>query len=259
MLDYDRLIAEVRLDLDQPDAHAPGMDLILQKAGDVAQLRHSEQQNTGAGWSLRSYDITTQPGQPSYSLGGPEYGKPVRVHTIDPNNSFHATRKLDMTNRQDVDQLWRGETRARAGGAAHTAVAAIPYWEYNQPKLELVPIPNGNARYRIWFETGEIPEPRLGDTLPVNSPFHRYLRISAAIACLRYCWWSRLLGTEAAGVNPLDAMKAMQAYQAQIEDGLLKQEAEFRRAFEDYITTAFQAGTGEPNGYGDWVGDGLDW
>ena len=256
MLYFDRLIAEVRVDLHEPDINSPTDDNILQKAGDVVQLRHNEQNNTGVGWSVRSRDITTQPGQASYVMAENEvFGKPQRIHTVDPNNQFHVTGKIPIVERQDIEQYYDGSIRARLGSGYHTASCAVVYWQFGVPYVEFIPVPNGNATYRIWYETGEINEPNLGDNLPITSPFHRYVRVSTALACLAYCRWSRLLGEKPDAIEPERVLKIMQAYQAQLSPGLMKQELEYRAAFRDYIATAWQTGTGEPNPYGGGLDD----
>jgi hypothetical protein len=256
MLNYDRLIAEVRMDLNQPDDFAPSDDLILQKAGDVAQNRHLEQQNTGVGWSIGSKDIQTQPGQPSYSIGLDSlFGKPTRVHTIDPSNRFHVSRKIDFAERQDQDVLYQGPELSIIGSSYHTAACVIFEWQNGQARASFLPTPNGVASYRIWYETGELPEPTLGALIPVSSPFHRYLRISTSIACMGHCHWSRLLGPNAAKMEPERVMTIMERAAGRLEPGLFKQEAEFREIFEDYIQTAWQTGTGQPHGYADWSED----
>lgn len=251
MLNFDRLVAEVRTDLAEPDINSPTDDRILQAAGDVVQLRHNEASNSGVGWSVRSRDITTQPGQPSYLMAENEvFGKPQRIHTIDPQDPFHCTRKIDIIERQDIEERYQGPIQSRLGSSFHTAAAAVVYWEFGVPYIEFVPTPNGQATYRVWFETGEITEPNLGDNLPIAAPFHRYIRVSTALACLRYARWSRLLGDKPDKIDPISAMKIMQMQRAEIEPGLLRQELEYREAFRDYIATAWQTGTGNPSPYG---------
>jgi hypothetical protein len=257
-INYDRLIAEVRMDLNQPDDNQPSDDLILQKAGDVVQNRHLDQQNTGVGWSIGSKDITTQPGQPSYSLGlDAQFGKPTRVHTIDLANRYHTNRKIDFIERQDQDMLYQGPETAVVGSGYHTAACVIFEWQNGQARMNIVPTPNGIATYRVWYETGELPEPTLGSLIPVASPFHRFFRISTSIACLGYCNWARLLGLNATKMDPERVMAIMERQAGRIEPGLLKQEVEFRETFEEYIQTAWQTGTGQPHGYGDWAEDWI--
>ncbi len=260
MLNFDRLIAEVRTDLFEPDINSPTDDLILQKAGDIVQLRGNEQSNTGVGWSVRSRDITTQPGQASYLMTENQiFGKPQRIHTIKPNDPFHVSDKIPIVERQDIEQFYEGPGKSRLGSNYHTAACAVVYWEFNAPYIEFIPTPNGSATYRIWYETGEINEPNLGDNLPSTPPFQRYIRVSTALACLPYARWSRLLGDNPDKTDPMQAMKIMQAYQLQLQSGLMKQEVEFRKAWTDYIATGWQTGTGQPQPYGGYSDDFLSW
>ena len=254
---FDRLISEVRIDLDNPDPSAPNDDLIFLKAADVAQLRHNDAQNSPVSWSLRYWDLQALPGKEEYLIpAGEQFGKPARIHTIDLADRYHVSRKVEVSEIQNVDEFYRGPILAPASGRYHSAAVFLFYYRFGQPYLRLVPTPNENSRYRVWHETGELPEAALGDNLPTPGAFHRYLRISTAVACLAYCHWSRLLGDEPEKMEPEKILQIMQRYQKTLADGLLKQEIEFARAYDDYIETQQQSGVGEPNGYGDWAGDG---
>ena len=257
-INFDRLIGEVRTDLLNPDDYGPSDDFILQKAGDVIQNRHMEQQNTGVGWSMGSYDIRTQAGLPSYTVGlDAQFGKPVRIHTIDPSDPYHVTRKVDIVDRQQVDNYYQGSDRAFVGAEHHTAVLAVVEWQAGQPRITFIPTPNGAASYRVWYDVGEVADPTLGAILPVSPPLHRYIRISTSSACVPAASWQRLLGSNAAKMEPERKMALMERQQGVIMGGLVRQEAQFAAAYEDYIQTSFQPGTGSPHGYADYAEDGY--
>jgi hypothetical protein len=254
--DFDRVITDCRaIDLDNPDFSAPNDDAIFGKATDVAQLRHNEAQNSGAGWSIRWFDLTTQPGKAEYQVAASEgFGKPVRIHTIDPTNKHHCTRKVPVIDPREVEEFYQGPAQSPVGGQNHhTAVAFQFYYKYGLPFLKPEPTPSDTSKYRVWQETGEIPEPALASNLPVPDAFHRYLRISTSIAIIGQCWWTRLLGDNPNAIDPEKAMRIMRERRKDLLDGLLKQEIEFARQYEDWIATSTQSGTGEPNGYGDWA------
>ena len=244
------------MDLDNPDLSSPNDDLIFLKAADVAQLRHNDAQNSPVAWSLRYWDIQTSANKAEYLIpDGEQFGKPARIHTIDVNDRYHETRKIDVTEIQNVDEFYQGPETA-VSSALHTAQVALFYYRNSSPYLRLVPTPNGSARYRVWHEIGELPEAGLGSYLPAPAAFHRYFRISTSVACLGYCHWSRLLGDQPEKIEPEKVLQIMRTYQKTLADGLLKQEVEFARSYDDYIETRQQSGTGQANGYGDWAGDG---
>src|SRR5262245_2433175 len=163
LFDYDRLIGEVRLDCNEPEGHAPNDDLVMQKAGDVAQLLVNELANTPQGWSQRFHDLTVQPNQSIYQIAVEPFSKPVRVHTIDPDDIYHRTRKIEFCERQNQDEFYQGQTTAGAG-CKHTARLMVLWWDQqlapaplapNPSRLvaqvEVVPVPVEAAIYRFWY------------------------------------------------------------------------------------------------------------
>ena len=258
MYDFDRVITDCRvIDLDHPDATVPNDDAIFGKACDIAQLRHNQAQNSAVAWSIQSFDLKTAPGKVEYPItAGEAFGKPVRIHTVDPSDRFHCTQKIPIVEVQEIDEYYRGPAQSRVGGAnRHSAVAFQLYWKFGQPFLRPEPIPNDTSTYRVWYETGEIPEPALASNLPAPGAFHRYLRISTSVAIISQCYWTRLLGDDPTKIEPERAIRIMRDQRRDLLDGLLKQEIEFARQYEDWIATSHQSGTGEGNPYGGWSED----
>src|SRR5262245_18424165 len=100
MYDFDRVINDCRvIDLDSHDITAPNDDSIFGKAIDVAQLRHNQAQNSDVASSIRWIDLKTSSGKAEYPIAlGEAFGKPVRIHTVDPSDRFHCTRKVPVVN-----------------------------------------------------------------------------------------------------------------------------------------------------------------
>lgn len=254
--DFDRIINDVRvIDLNHPDITQPNDDAIFGKAADVAQLRHNQAQNSAVAWSIRHLDLTMQPGKAEYQIAVDEaFGKPSRIHTLDTTDKFHVTRKIPVVGVHEVEEYYQGPAQSSAGGQHHhTAVVFQLYYKFGVPYLKPEPTPSDTSKYRVWYETGAIPEPSLADGLPVPDAFHRYLRISTSVAIIGQSWWSRLLGDNPSAIEPERALRIMREYRRDLLDGLLKQEIEFKEQYEDWIATDHQGGTGEPNGYGDWA------
>jgi hypothetical protein len=252
-LNYDRLLSEIRDDLDQPDMSAPSDDAIMRAIGDVSQLMHLQAQNTGEAWSHTYVDLTVSANQPYYALNEDRYGKPVRVYTVDPTDVNHISRKVDLVDRQDIEGYYSGRTVA-VDGRKHSAVAMVPYFTDGQAMYEVIPTPAQSATYRIWYETGDIPEPTRGGTIPTQSPFHRYVRVKAATLLLGKCSWSRILGTKANELPPGDVLKLQAAQADRLRPGLVALTAEYEREYKEYIANIQQSGTQEVFGYGDHMG-----
>jgi hypothetical protein len=256
MFDYDRLIGEVRLDCNEPEGHAPDDDLIMQKAGDVAQLLVSELANAPSGWSQRFHDLDVQPNTGIYQIPVEPFSKPVRVHTIDPDDQFHVTRKIDFCERQNQDEFYQGQTTALTG-CKHTARLMVLWWDQQTPpaplptvpdrlvaQLEVIPVPTEAARYRIWFNTGAIPEPSQNTVAPVPAQWYRYWRVETSLLTLRYCHWK---GRD---------QEARKAEIALIEPVLNRQSERFRDSWEQFKLTNRVSGSQEPHGYASWYLDG---
>lgn len=234
---YDQAIADIRLALLEPDNFAPTSDLLMQKLADVCQLLHLQVSNTAIGWSNYSTEITLGANEREYTIAaGQTYGKPVRLHSYDPTNPRIETKKIELIDR-NVMEAFRGTDSAI-------------YWfdaETRQPKLEFLQLWSEVRYLRLWWETGEIKTPNLGDTMPVNGPFHRYAVIKAAIAALGACEWSAL----AKGLPPAEAEKVFEARRKSLEVRLVKQELEFAATFDQWIWNNRETGTGHIPGYAD--------
>src|SRR5262249_27202059 len=140
------------------------------------------------GWSQRYYDLDAMPGEPFYELPiDKAFSKPVRVHTIDLTDRYHVTRKVDCCDRQNVDEFYRGPCRALSG--KHTAQWVVFSWDLGKLSLEIVPEPAEPAQYRIWYNTGIIPEPTPNANAPIPFEYFRYARIKTSMIVLRYCHW----------------------------------------------------------------------
>lgn len=256
MFDYDRLISEVWEDCGKPERHSPGDDLIMQKAGDVAQLLVNELANTPQGWSQRFHDLTVQPNQAIYQIPVEPFSKPVRIHTIDADDPFHVTRKVEWTERQQQDEFYRGPTTALTGWPHHTASLMIFFWDQQTPpapltatpqrlvaQLEVIPVPVEAAAYRIWYIANPIPEPSQNTIAPVPAEWFRYWRIKTSLATLRYCYWR--------GKDE----KATEQQIAKLEPALMMQVSEYKTAWDQFKLTSRVSGSQEATPYAAWYLD----
>jgi hypothetical protein len=253
MFDYDRLISEVWEDCGKPEHHAPGDDLIMQKAGDVAQLLVNELANAPPGWSQRFHDLDVVANQAIYPLPIEPFSKPVRIHTIDPDDIYHVTRKVEWCERQNLDEFYFGQTTALTGWPKHTARLMVISWDQQTPppplaptpqrlvaQLEVAPVPIEAARYRIWYNTGAIPEPSQNTVAPIPAEWYRYWRIETSLLTLRYCHWK--------GRDQVARKDEI----ATIEPVLLRQSKQFKDAWELFKLTNKVGGSQEPNAYAEW-------
>src|SRR5262249_37009012 len=240
----DRIIGEIRLECGTPEPNAPGDDLILMKIGDVAQLLQNQAQNTPHGWSVSYYDLPAQAGKSDDYLIPFEqsWGKPQRVHTILPTDRYHVNRSIPIYERQNIEEAYRGPqeavTRSHWNGP-HSAAAFIFYQKFGTPFCSIVPAPAEPALYRLWFETGAIPEPKAGENAPVLAPFVRYLRGKATLLVMSHCAWAG------------NSKQENRERRAELSEPLIPFANEWEKTWRGYIQTSHQWGTTEPVGYAD--------
>jgi hypothetical protein len=236
-IDYERLLSEVREDCGNPDPHTPTDDLILQKAGDDAQLLMNQMQNAPPGWSQHYKDLPVYPEKSIYVLENwDNFTKPVRVHTIDLNNPYHVNRKILTCERQNVDAFYEGSSVATAAG--WSAQVMVFYQHYAEHRVEILPAPNDAVWYRIWYNTGIIEDPMRANAAPVPPEYFRYLRLKTSLAVLPYCLWSgkddqvrflKIMGSVGSKKTP--------------GTGLLGKVREFSEEWENYIQTSRISGS----------------
>lgn len=232
-------IVEVRYHLGEPSEGSPSTRQILQKIKDVAQLLHLEMQNSAIAWDVANFQISTVVGQSDYLIpAAPEqFGKDFRVITIDPSNRFHVSREIRRCDMGDNDNFYNGPVQSNTNG--HSAVVCNFYRQGQAIYLRLVPSPGeGGKLYEIWYETASGLMDSTGDT-PVMAPFQRYLNIKAALSLLPLCKWGNLSGK--------DLTERMMAVQV----GLMSQAAEYKRVWDDWISSDRFDGTTTRIGYGE--------
>lgn len=236
-VDWERLLSDVRMELDNPSPHNPTDDLLMMKGGDEAQLLLNEMSNAPPGWSQTYHDLPVTPYKAIYDLEGIDnFSKPVRVHTIDPSDQYHNNRKIQTCERQNVDEFYSGAATASLSG--WSAEVMVFYQEYNVHKVEVFPAPLDAVRYRLWFNTGVIPDPTREAQVPTPPEYFRFLRLKTSLAALPYCRWSNLSEQQA-------NMKFKQ-----LADALLKKEIEQRESWRNFIQTSRRGGSTEPLAYG---------
>lgn len=237
IISYDRLFQETRVGLDDPDPHNPNDDLLMQLAGDEVQLCFNQQLNSPPGWSQQFTPLDVNSGQKIYDIENADgFSKPVRVHTVDPGNPLHVTRKVHFSDRQDVDEVYQGPDQIPIEG--WSAQRMIFFMENGVHKVEVFPQPYDARRYHIWYNTGAITEPALAGNIPVPAEFFRYIRIKVQIAAMPYC---RFNGKKA---DKDDYDRKMNAF--------IKREVENREAFLNFIQTSRRGGSTLPQAYGQW-------
>ena len=234
----DQSIVEVRYHLNEPSEGSPSTRQILQKLRDAAQLLHLEMQNTAIAWDVRTFPIFTVVGQSDYLIpaDAATFGKDFRVVTVDPNNPYHVSREIRRCDIGDNDNFYNGPVQAVASG--HSAVVCNFFRQSGAIYMKIVPSPGEAGKiYEVWYETAEPQMNALGDS-PTLAPFQRYLNLKAALTLLPLCKWGDLKGLE------------LQAQQVALGAGLTAQITEYKKAWQDWISSDREDGTSIRLSYG---------
>lgn len=243
-LHVERIIGEVRLDCNNPDAHAPSDDQIVQKIADCAQMLANELANQQPSWSLEIQLIPAGLFDKPYRLNFPSLGKPTRLHTYDPSNPQRSNEPLTLVRPQELTLPSNSETGERQA-AFHYPLDGMPYLQVQPPFLEPTAL-------KLWYETGELPELTLNSNpLPVMPQFHRYLRTLVDLEVLGFCEWTRLLlGKD---LEPFQRAKLFDTERARLLPVLAAKEQRERQSWNIFIATGFQDGDGGCRPYAAWM------
>lgn len=234
----EQSIVEVRYHLNEPSEGSPSTRQILQKLRDAAQLLHLEMQNTAIAWDVATFPIFTIVGQADYLVpaDAATFGKDFRVVTVDPGNTYYTSREIRRCDIGDIDNFYNGPVQSPASG--HSAVVCCFFRQAGGIYMKLVPSPGeAGKQYEVWYETAEPQMASLGSS-PTIAPFQRYLNIKAALILLPLCKWGDLKGKE------------LRDYQAALAAGLNMQAAEYKKAWQDWISSDREDGTTVRLSYG---------
>lgn len=238
---FTRIIGETRQDCANPEQNSPTDDLILQRVGDVSQQLQNQAQNSSFSWDVGYVDLDVQADKGEYLIPDTKRGGKVQwIHTIQPADRFHVNRPVPVIERQHQPEIYQGPATGLNGNfssSQHSAVAMIVYYTSGSLNIEVVPKPQAACTYRIWFESGEIPEPLLNGKVSNLVPFHRFVRLKTSYLVLPYCEWGGLSRSEA------------REYRAELRGPMEPFLLQWERDYANYISTSHQAGYESGGGF----------
>lgn len=231
------LEAALRSTLLYPDNESPNRVQTWHAINSNAQLLFLQGQNTRCAWSISSFILPVSAGQSDYVIPAMDFGKDLLVETIDESDPYHVAREIPRIDLQDKG-LWYNST-GRANAANWTASAFSFYRsESGVPMVKIIPESAGSVSYKVWYETTD------GEFSAYSSAFKfpqfiHLLRYKTALELLPYCRWSSL------------SLQEAQMRASSLAMVMEKKEAEYQRAFDDYISSTRDEGSFERAGYGD--------
>lgn len=195
MATYSQINAEVRGLLIEPSPDRPSEPFVFRHLKLNAQLLFNQGINAPPSWCLAYYDLNVTEGEgDTYSISRTNFGKDTLVHTIDDTDPNHVERPIRRMSVQS-SLLGGNDPYAYASnftqrGIKHGAQTFV-FWR--EPagaiKVKVMPKPDQDATYRIWYETNEPDTTSLGNTLEIPAAF-ALLCVKTAFDCLPGTEWS---------------------------------------------------------------------
>lgn len=194
MATYSQIIAQVRMLLIEPSPYRPGEPYVFQHLKHNAQLLFNQGINAPPSWCLAYTDVFVSEGAgDTYLISATNFGKDTLVHTIDDTDPNHVERPIRRMSVQS-SLLGGNDPYAYASnftqqGIKHGAQTFI-FWR--EPagaiRVKVMPKPDQDATYRIWYETNEPDMTSLGNTFEIPAAFS-LLCIKTAFDCLPGTEW----------------------------------------------------------------------
>lgn len=187
---YEQLLGMLRRDLDDPDEHNPGSDVILARSREVVQHLSNLQAQAGLGHQGSSWDLQVVPGQTRYILeANQRIGRIVSpVWTIDPANPGHVSRPVEVLDQRDRALALYGQMHGYGNHSAR-AFFLTRGEDGRNLYLEVEPVPQVAVRYRVYYEQGQIADNGFAEIVPVSDVWHEHARNLIALALLPHCRW----------------------------------------------------------------------
>jgi hypothetical protein len=197
---------------------------ILNALYDRIQHYKNELDITNEGWRLEPYTLYVQARKEEYTIEDGSFGRPFFVETYDPNNTSLRRREIPIIRAQDRDLYT--ETADVIGNNTKYNAKAFIFRNIGQPAptVQVLPIPQRAASYRIWHESIITDELQYSDTPNFLRQFFPLLKVDVCMDVLPTCGWP-----------------------AEIRDGIMQQrqnaKQQYYETFYSYIQEAYHSQT----------------
>jgi hypothetical protein len=223
MASLSKIIAQVRVLLNNPLAQHPSPLHLITLAQHHVQDYHNQLQNTSQPWHLGSWPITVNSGTDEYLITAPNFGKPRYILTEDVSLPGFTPWEVPILLPENFDQFARSPFPGGILPGKHNAQAMAFYGTYGGFRMVKVgPMPQQSADYRIWYDVGEYSPGGLGDELTIPEQ-HHVLVNRIALSALPYCKWG-------------DERQATRADARALQESLTVDSNRYEDTFSRYIT-----------------------
>jgi hypothetical protein len=193
----DEMKAHVKFRLAEPIAHKPSDDQILLNLTTQIQSYLNQVNLSAKPWATGECLLYVQPNQEDYALNAANFGKPIQVRTVYPQNSAHVERIVDFFELGDLNFDWNlpknfGNLVYNADGSPHTAfrMAFFRKLGTDVPWVRVIPVPQWPATYQILYQIGVYGDTQGLGTVPVLPQHHALIEVRTAMSLLPIAEWS---------------------------------------------------------------------
>jgi hypothetical protein len=227
-MEIHKMIATVRLYLDEPNPQHPTQRHIWEVLMAHLQNYYNELQNSGQNWAVNEYQLDVIKDQNEYTLNI-GIGKPIFILTRYDDPSIHD-REIPIVDIQNWDYPSAGGTGGRwvINAEPFSASAIAFYGKDGVSKCRIMPTPEGPASYTIWYTPALEGSDALANT-PLM-PEHHYLLISrTALTCIPYCRWGDNLDPQLMMAKASSITNSIGFLNQQQEDSFYRYRSNLRR------------------------------
>lgn len=197
MSTIEQMMARVKLRLAEPLPQKPSDDQILLNLSTQIQSYINEANLSAKPWVTGEYQLNVSAGVEDYAISTTDFGKPLMVRTVYPQNPAHIERVIDFFELQDLNFDWNlpknfGNTFYNVDGSPNTAFRMAFFRKQGTDTVyvRVLPIPQLAATYQILYQIGAYGDSQGIGTIPILPQHHNLVELRAALSLLPIAEWS---------------------------------------------------------------------
>lgn len=195
MASLDQMMQNVRVRLGHPRFQSPSNRDILLNLSTQIQRYCNKLSLSGRTWAVDEVSLMVVPGQEDYPISATNFGRPIQIRTVYPQNPSYIERDIEFDELGDLNFNWPypknfGSLIVNIDGSPNTAqrMAFFRKSFADQCYVRVAPIPALPAQYQILYQVGDVHGQALA-SIPVLPQHHDLLEIRTAISLLPATSW----------------------------------------------------------------------
>lgn len=163
--------------------------LVLTALYDRIQHYKNELHLTDEGWDIDKFTLTVSANKEEYLISAADFGRPFFVETFEPGKPLFRRREIDIARVQDRDLYT--QVSEQAGNKHSAEVFLFANIGSADPIVQVLPVPQRTATYRIWHERILGEEPILTEVPNFLRQFFPLLKVAVCMDVLPMCGYDK--------------------------------------------------------------------